>query len=44
MYQRNIPQRGDALALLRSLPDRTPLVFLEPSCRSVSLQQHGKWC
>ena len=34
MYQRNIAQRGDALALLRSLPDScTPLVFFDPQHR-----------
>jgi site-specific DNA-methyltransferase (adenine-specific) len=34
--QLNVAQRGDALELLRSLPDRcTPLVFLDPQHRSV---------
>jgi site-specific DNA-methyltransferase (adenine-specific) len=33
-YQRNIPQHGDALALLQSLPDGcTPLVFFDPQHR-----------
>ena len=36
MYQRNVAQRGDALALLRSLPDRcAPLVFFDPQYRGV---------
>jgi site-specific DNA-methyltransferase (adenine-specific) len=36
MYQRNLAQHGDALALLRSLPDRcTPLVFFDPQYRGV---------
>jgi hypothetical protein len=36
MYERNVPQLGDALALLRSLPDRcTPLVFFDPQYRGV---------
>ena len=36
MYQRNIPQHGDALSLLRSLPDRcAPLVFFDPQYRGV---------
>jgi site-specific DNA-methyltransferase (adenine-specific) len=35
-YARNIAQHGDALALLRSLPDRcTPLVFFDPQYRGV---------
>jgi site-specific DNA-methyltransferase (adenine-specific) len=34
MYQRNVPQRGDALALLGSLPvSCTPLVFFDPQHR-----------
>jgi site-specific DNA-methyltransferase (adenine-specific) len=36
MYQRNVAQHGDALKLLRSLPDRcTPLVFFDPQYRGV---------
>jgi site-specific DNA-methyltransferase (adenine-specific) len=36
MYQRNVSQRGDAVALLRSLPNRcTPLVFFDPQYRGV---------
>lgn len=36
MYQRNVPQAGDALALLRSLSGRcTPLVFFDPQYRGV---------
>jgi site-specific DNA-methyltransferase (adenine-specific) len=36
MYQRNIVQRGDALALLRSLAECcTPLVFFDPQYRGV---------
>jgi hypothetical protein len=32
MYERNVAQCGDALALLKSLSDRcTPLVFLIPN-------------
>jgi site-specific DNA-methyltransferase (adenine-specific) len=35
MYQRNVTQFGDALALLRSLPDScTPLVFFDPQHRT----------
>jgi site-specific DNA-methyltransferase (adenine-specific) len=34
MYQRNVPQNGDALALLQSLPDCcTRLVFFDPQHR-----------
>ena len=34
MFQRNVPQSGDALALLRSLPDScTPLLFFDPQHR-----------
>jgi site-specific DNA-methyltransferase (adenine-specific) len=34
MYQRNIRQHGDALTLLRSLPDPcTPLIFFDPQHR-----------
>jgi site-specific DNA-methyltransferase (adenine-specific) len=34
MYQRNVPQGGDALELLQSLSDRcTPLVFFDPQHR-----------
>jgi site-specific DNA-methyltransferase (adenine-specific) len=37
MYRRNIAQHGDALALLRSLPDGcTPLVFFDPQHREVN--------
>jgi hypothetical protein len=33
---RNVAQRGDALALLQSLPDGcTPLVFFDPQFREV---------
>jgi site-specific DNA-methyltransferase (adenine-specific) len=36
MYQRNVAQHGDALKLLRSLPDHcTPLVFFDPQYRGV---------
>jgi len=36
MYQRNVAQHGDALKLLRSLPNRcTPLVFFDPQHREV---------
>jgi len=36
MHRRNVAQRGDSLALLRSLPDRcTPLVFFDPQYRGV---------
>jgi site-specific DNA-methyltransferase (adenine-specific) len=36
MYQRNVAQHGDALALLQALPDRcTPLVFFDPQYRGV---------
>jgi site-specific DNA-methyltransferase (adenine-specific) len=36
MYHRNVAQHGDALSLLRSLPDRcTPLVFFDPQYRGV---------
>ena len=36
MYQRNVAQHGDALTLLRLLPDRcTPLVFFDPQYRGV---------
>jgi site-specific DNA-methyltransferase (adenine-specific) len=36
MYQRNVPQNGDAIALLGSLPDCcTPLVFFDPQYRDV---------
>jgi site-specific DNA-methyltransferase (adenine-specific) len=36
MYQRNVPQSGDAPALLQSLSDRcTPLVFFDPQYRGV---------
>jgi site-specific DNA-methyltransferase (adenine-specific) len=36
MYQRNLAQHGDALALLQSLPDLcTPLVFFDPQYRGV---------
>jgi site-specific DNA-methyltransferase (adenine-specific) len=36
VYPHNIAQYGDALALLRSLPDRcTPLVFFDPQYRGV---------
>ena len=36
MYQRNLAQYGDALTLLRSLPNRcTPLVFFDPQYRGV---------
>ncbi len=35
-YHRNVAQRGDALALLRSLPDAcTPLMFFDPQFRGV---------
>ena len=36
LYQRNAPQHGDALTLLRSLPDPcTSLVFFDPQYRGV---------
>jgi site-specific DNA-methyltransferase (adenine-specific) len=36
MYQRNLAQHGDGLALLQSLPDTcTPLVFFDPQYRGV---------
>jgi site-specific DNA-methyltransferase (adenine-specific) len=36
MYQRNVAQSGDALALLGSLSDCcTPLVFFDPQYRGV---------
>jgi site-specific DNA-methyltransferase (adenine-specific) len=36
IYRRNVVQHGDAVALLRSLPDPcTPLVFLDPQYREV---------
>src|SRR4029077_4111053 len=35
-YQLNVAQRGDALALLQSLPDScTPLLFFDPQYRGV---------
>ena len=43
IYRRNIAQRGDALALLRSLPDAcTPLVFFDPQFREgLDKQKYG---
>ena len=36
VYQRNTPQHGDALALLRSLPNSyAPLAFFDPQFRGL---------
>jgi site-specific DNA-methyltransferase (adenine-specific) len=36
MFQRNVPRSGDALTLLRTLPDScTPLLFFDPQHRDV---------